>query len=83
MLFYFLGAGSWFTIKQLSNSHAEKYMKSIGINPDSFSKEEIVSFYDEISSKKWTQWFNQGYTRKGIQYHTDNLIDSSKKQFLN
>ncbi|MBP7319832.1 MAG: hypothetical protein KA953_02085 [Lachnospiraceae bacterium] len=74
-----LGAGSWFTIKQLQYSHAEKYMKSIGINPDSFSKEEIVSFYDEISSKNELSDSTKDILEKESSTILDNLADSSKK----
>lgn len=74
-----LGTGSWFTIKQLQYSHAEKYMKSIGINPDSFSKEDIVSFYDEISSKNELSDSTKEILKKESSSILDNLADNSKK----
>lgn len=45
-----LGTGSWITYKQIQYSHAEKYMKSIGINPDSFSKEDDHYHYEHPAS---------------------------------
>ena len=74
-----LGTGSWITFKQIQYSHAEKYMKSIGINPDSFSKEDVVSFWDEISSKNELSDSTKEILKKESGTIIGNLTDSSKK----
>lgn len=74
-----LGTGSWITYKQIQYSHAEKYMKSIGINPDSFSKEDVVSFWNQISSKDELSDSTKEILKQESGTIIGNLTDSSKK----
>ena len=73
------GVSSWLTYKQIQYSHAEKYMKSIGINPDSFSKEDVIKFWNDIAFSETLSDSTTDILEKEAGTILDSLTDNSKK----